>query len=72
MNSDQIIIRDSIVFAVALVFISGGLAHAIQLLMGLSWWTAASIGAGLWAGAATLLYRRVQGQLAGPPAEQVA
>lgn len=69
MDSDQIIIRDSIIFAVGLIFVAVGVADALHLITGLSWWATAPIGAGLWAIAARLLYRRTQRQLAAPPHE---
>jgi membrane protein implicated in regulation of membrane protease activity len=60
MNADQIIVRDSIIFAVALLFVAAGLADALRLFTGLSWWGAAPVGAGLWVAAAVALYRRVR------------
>jgi len=72
MDADQVIVRDSIIFAVALMFVAGGLADAAHILTGLSWWGAAPLGAVLWGTAAILLYRRVQSQLADPPNETVA
>ncbi len=72
MNSDQIIVRDSIIFAVALMFVAAGLADAVHLLTGLPWWGAAPLGVALWGTAAALLYRRVQRQLADAPNEPAA
>ena len=72
MDPDQIILRDSIIFAVALMFVAAGLADAVHILTGLSWWGAAPLGVALWGTAATLLYRRVQRRLADPPSETVA
>ena len=66
MDADQIIVRDSIIFAVALLFVAAGLADALHLLTGLSWWGAAPVGAGLWVAAAVGLYRRVQRRRADP------
>jgi hypothetical protein len=72
VTSDQIVIRDSIIFAVALLFVAAGLADALHLLTGLSWWGAAPVGAGIWATAAALLYRRTQRQLADAPDQPTA
>ncbi len=72
MDSDQIIVRDSIIFAVALMFVAAGVADAVHILTGLSWWGAAPLGVTLWGTAATLLYRRVQRQLADAPPEAAA
>lgn len=72
MDSDQIIIRDSIIFAVGLVFVAAGVADALHLVVGLSWWVAAPIGAGLWGIAARLLYRRTQRQLTSATSETAA
>jgi len=71
MDPDQIIVRDSIIFAVALMFVAAGLADAVHILTGLSWWGAAPLGAVLWGTAATLLYRRVQRRRADPSNETV-
>ena len=72
MDADQIILRDSIIFAVALMFVAAGLAHAAHILIGLPWWGAAPLGVALWGTAAALLYRRVQHQRAEPPNETAA
>jgi len=72
MDSDQIIVRDSIIFAIALMFVAAGVADAVHILTGLSWWGAAPLGVALWGTAATLLYRRVQRQLADVPRETTA
>lgn len=72
MDADQVIVRDSIIAAVAFMFVAAGLADAVHILTGLSWWGAAPLGGILWGTAATLLYRRVQHQLADPPSETVA
>jgi len=71
-DANQVIVRDSIIFAVALVFVAAGLADAVHILTGLSWWGAAPLGVALWGTAATLMYRRVQYQLADPPNETAA
>lgn len=60
MDHEQIVIRDSIIFAVGLLFVAAGLTDAVRLLTGLSWWSAAPIGVVLWGTAATLIYRHVQ------------
>ena len=72
MDSDQIIVRDSIIFAVALMFVAAGVADATRILTGLSWWGAVALGVALWGTAATLLYRRAQRQLADAPPETAA
>lgn len=36
MDSDQIIVRDSIIFAIALMFVAAGVADAVHILTGLS------------------------------------
>jgi len=72
MDSNQIILRDSIIFAVALMFVAAGVADAVHILTGLSWWGAAPLGVVLWGTAAALLYRRVQRQLADPSGETVS
>jgi hypothetical protein len=72
MDPDQIIVRDSIIFAVALLFVAGGVADAVHILTGLPWWGAAPLGVALWGTAAALLYRRVQQQLSDPPNETVS
>ena len=69
MDANQIIVRDTIVFAVALAFVAAGFAHAAHILVGLPWWGAAPLGVALWGTAAALLYRRVQRQLAEPSNE---
>ena len=70
MNPNQIVVRDSIVFAVALAFVAAGLADAAHLLAGLPWWGAAPIGVAFWSTATTLLYRRAQRKLEGSPDKQ--
>jgi hypothetical protein len=72
MDADQIVVRDSIIFAVALLFVAAGLADALRLLTNLSWWGAAPIGAGLWGAAAVGLYRRVQRRRADTAEEPAA
>jgi hypothetical protein len=72
MDSNQIILRDSIVFAVGLVFVAAGLADGLRVFTPLSWWGAAPVGIALWGTAVTLLYRRVQRRLGDPPGETVA
>jgi hypothetical protein len=63
MSHEQIVIRDSIIFALGLLFVSAGLADAARLLTGLSWWGAAPVGMVFWGTAATLIYRRAQRKL---------
>lgn len=70
MDTDQIIVRDSIIFSIALMFVAAGMSHAAHIF-GLPWWGAAPIGVALWGTAATLLYRRVQHRLADPPDSQL-
>ncbi|MFB6278309.1 MAG: hypothetical protein ABEK75_02275 [Salinibacter sp.] len=72
MDSDQIIVRDTIIFAVGLLFVAAGVADALHLVIGLSWWVAAPIAAGLWGIAARLLYRRTQRRLASTTSETTA
>lgn len=60
MDRDQIVIRDSIVLAVGLLFVAAGLTDALHLLTGLSWWSTVPMGAGLWIAATVLFYRRTQ------------
>ena len=72
MDPQPVISRESIVFAVALVYVAAGLADAVHILTGRSWWGAAPRGVARWGTAATLLYRRVQYQLADPTNETAA
>lgn len=60
IDHEQIVLRDSIIFAVGLLFVAAGLSDAVCLLTRLSWWSAAPVGVVLWDPAAALLYRHVQ------------
>lgn len=70
MDPKQEIIRDSIVFSIALMFVAAGLSHAAHIL-GLPWWGSVPIGAVLWSTAATLIYRRTRRQLEDAPDGQL-